>query len=209
VRAEIALALAEAGFQVTGVADGYQGLRSLYESPPNLIIMAKELPILSGEKLCSRLRQLSYLPIIVVGSEGEEPTAVILELGADAYVVVPPNAAELVARVRSLLGRRREPGHDPPTGNPGDDPTRRITRRRNGSRDLTSTELRLLRCLALNDGQVVTHPQLITEVWGGKQVSLHCLKFYVRRLRQKLEGDSLCHIVNCRGVGYRLEGEGI
>jgi DNA-binding response OmpR family regulator len=151
-----------------------------------------------GKELCSRLRQVSYVPIIVLGS-GQEVTdrVKMLEAGADAYMSRPPDTAELVARVRSLLRRR-----DGPDGGGGEgDPSRWG----NGG-ELTSTEFRLLSCLMLNEGGLVSHSQLVSEVWGGKPVTMDCLKFYVRRLRQKLSAvlSRPGYILNCRGVGYRF-----
>ncbi|MBU2009862.1 MAG: response regulator transcription factor [Chloroflexi bacterium] len=207
LRAGVASALEEAGFQVTHVPDGYQGLRSVYEASPDLVIMAEDLPPAGGAQVCSRLRQVSHLPIIVLGSGGTKGTGEIemLEVGADAYMPKPPNPAELVARVRSLL-RRKRPDRDGRGGDSGSVPEQGTARRRNGSGDLTSTESSLLSCLVLNEGRVVSHSQLVSEVWAGKQVSRDCLKFYVRRLRDKLSGvlGGPGYILNHRGVGYRF-----
>jgi DNA-binding response OmpR family regulator len=198
--------LTEAGFQVTDVSDGYQGLSSIYESLPDLVIMAQDLPLPNAEELCSRLRQVSHLPIIVLGyREKEVGETEMLELGADAYMSKPPAHAELIARVRSLLRRRgRRP--DPPGCGSGGELEQRISKRGNGAGDLTSTEFRLLSCLMLNEGRLVPHSQLVSEVWGGKPVSRDCLKFYVRCLRQKLSHAfaSPGYILNQRGVGYRF-----
>jgi len=198
LRAEVASALEGAGFQVTGAADGYQGLSSIYESRPDLVIMAEQLPGVIGKELCSRLRQVSYVPIIVLGKRQEGSDEVqMLEAGADAYMSKPPDTVELVARVRSLLRRR--------SGAAGGGAEEDLSRRGNGD-DFTSTEFRLLSCLILNEGRLVCHPQLIAEVWGGKPVSMDCLKFYVRRLRQKLSAvlSRPGYILNHRGVGYRF-----
>jgi DNA-binding response OmpR family regulator len=181
---------------VIGVADGYQGLSRIYENRPDLVIMAEQAPGVMGKELCSRLRQVSYLPIIVLGS-GQEATDEVsmLEAGADAYMSRPPDTVELVARVRSLLRRRNGPAGG---GGEGD-----LSRREKGG-DLTSTEFRLLSCLMLNEGGLVSHRQLIAEVWASKPVSVDCLKFYVRRLRQKLSAvlSRPGYILNRRGVGY-------
>lgn len=198
--------MTEAGFQVTEVADGYQGLSSIYESCPDLVIMVQDLLVPNAEELCLRLRQVSYLPIIVLGSrkKGVDETE-MLELGADAYMSKPPAPIELIARVRSLL-RRRERGSDSPGCGSGGELEQRTSRRGNGSSDLTSTEFRLLSCLMLNEGRLVPYSQLVSEVWGEKPVSRDCLKFYVRRLRHKLRLAlaSPGYILNERGVGYRF-----
>ena len=192
---------------MTDVADGYQGLSSIYESCPDLVIMAQDLPVLNAEELCSRLRQVSHLPIIALGNREKGADEVeMLELGADAYMSKPPDLTELIARVRSLLRRRRGRGPNPPGGDSGGELEKRTPRRGNGPGDLTATEFRLLSCLMLNEGRLVPHSQLVSEVWGGKQVSLDCLKVYVRCLRQKLSHafTSPGYILNHRGVGYRF-----
>ena len=104
LRAKLGSALEAAGFKVTHAADSLEGLNKLYESHPQLVIMSEDLPAVNGEELCSRVREVSYLPIIVLGSE-EEAAEEMLEVGADAYILKPLNLAELVARVRSLLRR--------------------------------------------------------------------------------------------------------
>lgn len=207
LRGGVASALEGAGFQVTHVPDGYQGLHSMYEASPDLVIMAEDLPPMGGAQVCSRLRQASHLPIIVLGSGEKEETGEIemLELGADAYMAKPPDPAELVARVRSLL-RRKGPNCDGHGGSPGSGPEQGTARRRNGSGSLTNTELSLLSCLVLNEGRLVSHSQLVSEVWAGKQVSRDCLKFYVRRLRDRLSTvlGGPGYIINQRGLGYRF-----
>lgn len=98
-------ALEEAGYSVVRVTDVLDGLKKLYEAYPDLIIVAQESPIVNDEDACLRIRQASYLPIIVLGSEEEEVET--LELGVDAYITKPPSLSELVARVHSLLRRKR------------------------------------------------------------------------------------------------------
>ncbi len=106
VRAELGSTLEEAGFEVAVAANPLDGLNKLYESRPHLVIMAEDVGGVNGEELCSRVREVSYLPIIVLGSD-EEVAGQMLEAGADAYMIRPPNTAELVARVHSLLRRRK------------------------------------------------------------------------------------------------------
>ena len=196
-----AAALEEAGFEVVRTTDALEGLKKLYEAYPDLIIVARELPKVDGEDPCLRIRQASYLPIIVLGSN--EEAAEMLELGADAYMTKPPSLSELVARVRSLL--RRKPRYDPPGDNPELEIKSRLTKEGNGSNDLTPTEFRLASCLLLNKGRLLGYPRLISEVWGGKKVSLDTLHFYMRRLRSKLANVS---IFGLRGVGYCFSGGG-
>lgn len=110
---KVATALEEAGYTVVRTSDARDGLKKLYEGCPDLVIVARELPMLDGEDPCLRIRQTSYLPILVLGNN--EETTEVLELGADAYMTKPPSLTELVARVRSLL--RRKPRHNPRSDN--------------------------------------------------------------------------------------------
>ena len=192
---KIAAALEEAGHKVVRASDALDGLKKLYEAYPDLVIMARELPMLDGEEPCLRIRQASYLPIIVLGSE--EEAAEMLEIGADAYMMKPPNLGELTARVHSLL--RRKPKDDPPGGNPMPHIKNCSTKEGKGSSKLTPTEFRLISCLILNKGRLLGYRQLVAEVWGGKAVSTDTLHFYMRRLRQKLANGG---IIMLRGVGY-------
>jgi DNA-binding response OmpR family regulator len=125
--------LEAAGFQVTCVARGHQVLDGVYEGSPDLVIMAEEVPGLNVEELCCKLRQISHLPIIVLGNtqeEGHEND--ILEAGADAYMSKPPGAAELVARVHSLLRRTKGLEYQLAEEDPRDDLRRRTAKRGNG-----------------------------------------------------------------------------
>ena len=142
-----------------------------------------------------RIRQASYLPIIVLGSE--EKAAEMLELGADAYIAKPPDLSELVARVHSLL--RRKPKDNPSGGNPEPDIKNCLTKEGKGLNGLTPTEFRLASCLIINKGRLLGYRQLVAEVWGGKTVTIDTLHFYMRRLRQKLANGSIFML---RGVGY-------
>ena len=103
LRRQVASILEGAGFEVTTAADARQGLRKYSESRSDLVIMAEAMA--GEEELCSRLRQVAYLPIIVLGAEGGGREAEMLSLGVDAYVAQPTDVRGLVARVRSLLRR--------------------------------------------------------------------------------------------------------
>ena len=196
-----ATALEEAGYNVIRVADVLDGLKKLYEAYPDLIIMTRELPMVNGEDPCLRIREACYLPIIAIGAA--EEAVEILELGADAYMTKPLNLRELVARVQALL--RRKLTHNPPGANPGSEIKNQLTKEGNSSNGLTRTEFRLASCLVLNKGRLLDYRQLISEVWGGKKMSLDTLHFHMRHLRQKLRDYSIGCIVSFRGVGYRWE----
>ena len=173
----------------------------IYETHPDLIIMARELPLARGEDPCLRIRQACYLPIIALGTKDEAVET--LELGADAYMTKPPNLRELVARVKALLRRqlKNRPPKDDSESGIGD----HLPMRGTSSDGLTRTEYRLASYLLNNRGRLLGYHRLISEVWGGKVVSLDTLHFYMRRLRQKAQDYFLWRISNCRGVGYCLE----
>ncbi len=166
-----------------------------------LIIVERELPMVNEEDPCLRIRQACYLPIIVPGNR--EEAAEMLESVADAYMTKPPSLSELVARVHALL--RRKPRGNSPVGTPGLEIENRLDDGGNGSNGLTPTEFRLASCLVLNEGRLLDYTRLIGEVWGGKEVSVDTLHFYMRRLRSKLANVS---IFGRRGVGYCLSADG-
>jgi len=102
-----AVVLEEAGYDVVTATDTIDGLKKVYEVRPDLIIAARELPMVNGEDACLKIRQASYLPILVLGSE--EEAVETLELGVDAFLTKPLSTNELVARVRALLRRKMGP----------------------------------------------------------------------------------------------------
>jgi len=193
---------------VVTAPNGVEGLARLYESYPNLVILAEELPWVNAMKLCVQLQQAYAVPLIAVGDDAEASLP-LLEAGADVFMDRPLRLAELVARVRSILRRRKVPNRQSSSGDHGGSAhifhKRRFGRGNGDKSDLSPTEFRLLSCLSLNEGRVVPREQLIAEVWAGKHVGQDSLRFYVRRLRRKLAGGfaTLGHIANCRGVGYR------
>lgn len=197
--AQAAGALREAGYDVEEAADGADGLKKIHEMNPDVVIASTDLPPVNGEDACQRIRQASYLPFIVIGSQDE--VAAMLELGADAVIVYPPSDREVVARVHSLL--RRKGGDDPPEGGGGGPGIKSYTRPEVNSDGLSPTEYRLGRCLLSNKGRLLDYPRIITEVWGGKDVSVGTLHFYIRRLRRKLANIK---ILGIRGIGYGFSG---
>jgi DNA-binding response OmpR family regulator len=198
--------LREAGLEVLRVSNPKEAIRRLYENLPDLIVVSNENSFQDGEDSYLRLRQASYLPIIVIGEK--EDAVELLELGADSYVTRPLNVKELVARIKRVLWRKHR--GDPPDGQDSTlEHFLRREKRRKGSNMLSSTEYRLAACLVLNKGRLLDYYQLVRDVWGGKQVDVHTLYFYVRRLREKLEERFDYEIVNCRGLGYRLKEKSV
>ena len=110
LRAAVISVLERAEYEVIDVGNALEGLKRMYEICPDVVIIADDLPGVNGEDLCSRLRRLCYVPIIVLGSEKSEASLQILDSGADVYLTKDHNYRELVARVRSLLRRKSRSG---------------------------------------------------------------------------------------------------
>ena len=189
--------LERAGFQVVTAESSETGLRKLYQTCPDTVIMADSSA--EGQKLCSHIRDISDIPIVVLGNGDEIARVTMLELGADVYLSQTVIAEELIARVHSLLRRYKGAKR----GNPSLDPeTNRVEL---GGRvfNLAPTEFRLFSCLAFNEGKVVPYSELIADVWGG-QASLDTVHLYIRRLKQRLGIDSggPYRLLKYRGEGY-------
>jgi two-component system, OmpR family, response regulator VicR len=210
----VRLLLEHNGFEVILAADGAEGLRKLYEVQPDLVILDLILPQMDGWAVCRRIREMSTVPIIIMTSRrSDEEKIKGLRLGADDYVVKPFNPQELVARVSSVLRRTRLPPPSKSTVmrfNGGDliiDPTNLAVIIDGEQVELTPTEHRILLYLAEHPGQVVSIEDIFTNVWGfDTDVNVNNVKWYVWRLRQKLEGPAgeQRFIFTERGAGYRF-----
>jgi len=215
LQADVArLLLEHHGFDVVLAIDGVEGLRKLYEVQPDLVILDLILPQMDGWAVCRRIREMSTVPIIIMTSRrSDEEKVKGLRLGADDYVVKPYNPQELIARVGAVLRRTHLP---PPSKNTvmrfggGDlivDPANLATIVDGTPVELTPTEHRILLYLAEHPGQVVAIEDIFTNVWGfDTDVNVNNVKWYVWRLRQKLEGPEgqARFIFTERGAGYRF-----
>jgi two-component system KDP operon response regulator KdpE len=199
------------GFSVHEAGSGAEAIRAATLRPVDLVIVDLGLPDMDGADVVERIRSWSSVPIIVLSVRASETQKVkLLESGADDYVVKPFGMAELMARVRVALRRQMRAASGEPTVKIGplliDLGARAVLL--NGNRlALTPKEYRLLQVLAQHAGNVVTHQQLLKEVWGTSHVhDTHYLRIFVRKLRQKIEPhpDSPKILVTELGVGYRL-----
>lgn len=197
---------------VVSAKTGEEALRMLEQDPPDLILLDIVLPGIDGFEVCQEVRRISDVPIIMVSARDSEVDKVRgLEMGADDYITKPFSHLELLARVRAVV--RRYQNQLPAVGEVFesgglriDYASRQVTVNGREVR-LTPTEYSLLFHLTRNAGRVLPHHTLLAKVWGREYTDeIDYLKVYIRRLRQKLEGDpeSIGQIVSERGVGYKF-----
>jgi two-component system, OmpR family, KDP operon response regulator KdpE len=200
------------GFSVIEAENGADGLKAATFNAPDLIILDLALPDLHGTEVLEQLRSWSNVPVIVLSVESDEQEKVqLLRMGADDYVVKPFGIAELLARSEAALRRYFKSATENPVVTAGplsiDLVGRTVLLNKNQIR-LTRKEYRLLHILATHVGLVVTHDQLLKDIWSGNQRdNIQYLRILVRKLRQKIEADSNQPrlLVTESGVGYRLQ----
>jgi DNA-binding response OmpR family regulator len=210
IRDMIGLMLEKEGFRPILAADGKTGLQEAFASRPGLILVDLRMPGIGGVDVCKKLRASgSQTPIIVLSAIGDEVDKVLLlEIGADDYVVKPFGARELLARIRAVL-RRTNPDADHVLtfSDVEVDLDRRIVKRRGEEIRLTRAEFNLLTFFLQNPDRALTRDVLLNSVWGYESFpNTRTVDAHVVRLRQKLEPDAEMprHFVTMHGVGYRF-----
>ena len=204
------LSVEREGFRAILASDGLTGLDQAILARPSLIISDLRLPGLSGVEVCKRLRSSGVLtPIIVLSAIGEEIDKVLLlEIGADDYVVKPFGARELLARIRAVL--RRQPGGQQKVLAFADvevNLDRRIVTRRDQEIRFTPAEYNLLTFFLQNPDRPLSRDMILNSVWGYESFpNTRTVDAHVVRLRQKLEADPNCprHFLTLHKVGYRF-----
>jgi two-component system, OmpR family, KDP operon response regulator KdpE len=204
--------LRNAGFDVDSAGTKEEALDALSHRPPDAVLLDLVLPDGSGVDVCRQVREWSHVPIVVVSAVGDEREKVrALDAGADDYVTKPFGSQELAARLRAVLRRVSDTATEPAIeiGELVIDLADRRVRRGDENIHLTPIEFDLLRVLAQNRGRLVTHRQLLQEVWGpayGHET--HYLRVHVAHIRRKIEHDPSRprYVITEPGVGYRLLG---
>jgi two-component system KDP operon response regulator KdpE len=211
IRKFLRLGLEGHGYAVLEAASAEDGLRLAVARQPELVILDLGLPDREGFEVLRALREWSRAPVFVLSvrsREGEKVRA--FDLGADDYVVKPFGMPELLARIKVALRRSAEGESPDPVFRVGGlevDRARRLVRIDNAEVRLSPKQYRLLHMLVAHAGKVVTHRQLLSEVWGAAhRDDVQYLRVFVRKLRSRIEADPARprYLVTELGVGYRL-----
>lgn len=211
IRRLLRTSLGAHGYDVVEAASAQEAIVKSSTERLDLIILDLGLPDEDGLDVIRRIREWSRIPIIVLSVRGREADKIeALDRGADDYVTKPFSMGELLARIRAALRRRLQSEVEEPVFRSGGltvDLARRIVSVEGREVKLTPTEYALLRVLVTHAGKVVTHRQLLREVWGPVYVNeTHYLRVYIGHLRRKIEPDPTHprYILTEPGVGYRL-----
>ncbi len=207
--------LESAGYQVIIAFDGQSGLQQLHESQPHLVILDVMMPRMDGWEAVRRIRSVSTVPIIILTALGSHKDITRgLKMGADDYLVKPFHPEELQARVEAVLRRIRMPpplsDNSPLRFGGGDliiDPANRQVMVHSKLVDLTPTEYDLLLFMAKRAGRILPTDIIFDNVWPyDADASLDSVKWYIWRLRKKIEDDPSHprYILTERGIGYRF-----
>ncbi len=210
VRETIGIMLEQEGFRPVQAADGKSGYEKALTLKPSLILVDLRLPGMSGIEICRQLRTAKVrTPIIVLSAIGEEVDKVLLlEIGADDYVVKPFGTRELLARIRAVLRRTSADASKVIRFNEVEvDLERRLVHRKGDEIKLTPAEYNLLIYFIQNPDRPLTRDMILNSVWGYEAFpNTRTVDAHVVKLRHKLEPDASAprHFITVHGVGYRF-----
>jgi two-component system KDP operon response regulator KdpE len=216
IRKFVGAALENAHYVLDEVGTAQQALQHALQSPPDLIVLDLGLPDMDGQTLIQKLREWLAAPIIVLSARDEDQQKILaLDNGADDYLTKPFSTGELLARARVALRHANRAGAELgktvyETGELKVDLAARRVFVSGAEVHLTPIEYKLLTTLVRYAGKVLTHRQLLKEVWGPDQVhETHYLRVFMANLRRKLETDPARprYLLTEQGIGYRLACE--
>ena len=201
LRGSIVNDLVGSNFEVTYESDGGQGVAHIIDMNPEVIVLSEDTPVVGGLEYLPLIRRVTSAPIVIVGDGDDIRVVSALVNGADMYVRKPVNSKELVSRVRALS---RRIGTESEFTRLGAKSTISLDDLPQDVRlSLTETETRLLSYLMERCGDVISHEEIMTKVWG-TTVKKERLRFYIHRLRRKLSDVAQFSLHTRIGVGYRL-----
>lgn len=212
IRRFLRISLEANGYAVEEAETGQGALLQAARLRPDLMILDLGLPDMDGIEVLKRLREWSHTPVLILSvRDADRDKVALLDAGADDYLTKPFSVDELLARLRAAQrhARQEEGRLSFQFGSVQIDLARRQVTRKGEPVKLTPTEYALLRLLVQHAGKVLTHRQILQEVWGKEYVDeTHYLRVYFAQLRQKLEDDPAIPtlILTEPGVGYRLNG---
>jgi two-component system KDP operon response regulator KdpE len=213
IRRYLRAALGAQGFSVFEAASGQEAIQAVLADRPDLIILDLGLPDMDGIQITRMLREWSQIPIIILSvREAEVDKIAALDAGADDYLTKPFGTGELMARMRVVMRRLSGKADEPvlQVDNLYLDLASRTVKLDDREVSLTPTEYDLLRLLMQNAGKVITHRQLLRQVWGAAYESeMHLLRVNISNLRRKIELDPARphFLITEPGVGYRFRAE--
>lgn len=210
IRDVLRVALTQAGFEVTEVADGKEALKLAERTNPDLIVLDIGMPEMDGLEVCRELRKTSQLPILFLTAQGDEIDRVVgLELGADDYVSKPFSPREVIARIRAILKRSGIENQEPAVLHRGAlriDPDKHLCEVADRKVTLTAREMELVIQLMKRPNHVVARPQLVDAIYGTNiHVSDRTMDSHLRNVRAKFSAVGCKDAIETvHGVGVRM-----
>jgi two-component system KDP operon response regulator KdpE len=210
IRRLMRVSLESNDYRVIEAANGQEGISAAAQHRPDVVVLDLGLPDMDGVAVLKRLREWSKVPVVVLSvRDREEDKIKALDNGADDYVTKPFGSGELLARLRVAMRHGQTPSESTPfhSGRLEVDLTARLVKVAGNEVRLTATEYALLRLFVQHAGKVLTHQQILREVWGPTYIDqTQYLRVYMAHLREKLEAQPSkpALLLTEPGIGYRL-----